>query len=149
MCADATDEFGNALKDCDDARVTFTPKLIDLVIVKEASSPTPLNGTVNYSLTVTNKGPDTATNVQLADPAPAGIEYQTATPSQGSCAVGPALVTCNLGTINPGQTVTIAIKAKATTVGTHINTATVTGSGVEKPTRPTTPTPRRRSSRLR
>ena len=129
VCADATDEFGNALKDCDDARVTFTPKLIDLVIVKEASSPTPLNGTVNYSLTVTNKGPDTATNVQLADPAPAGIEYQTATPSQGSCAVGPALVTCNLGTINPGQTVTIAIKAKATTVGTHINTATVTGSG--------------------
>ena len=129
VCADATDEFGNALKDCDDARVTFTPKLIDLVIVKEASSPTPLNGTVNYSLTVTNKGPDTATNVQLADPAPAGIEYQSATPSQGSCAVGPALVTCNLGTINPGQTVTIAIKAKATTVGTHINTATVTGSG--------------------
>ena len=76
VCADATDEFGNALKDCDDARVTFTPKLIDLVIVKDASSPTPLNGTVNYSLTVTNKGPDTATNVQLADPAPAGIEYR-------------------------------------------------------------------------
>ena len=162
VCADATDEFGNALKDCDDARVTFTPKLIDLVIVKEASSPTPLNGTVNYSLTVTNKGPDTATNVQLADPAPAGIEYQTATPSQGSCAVGPALVTCNLGTINPGQTVTIAIKAKATTVGTHINTATVTGSGgretnpadntdsaqtiVPAPLRPPTVKPERRPS---
>ena len=129
VCADGTDEFGNALKDCDDARVTFTPKLIDLVIVKNATSPTPLNGTVNYSLTVTNKGPDTATNVQLADPAPAGISYLTATPSQGSCAVGPALVTCTLGTIVPGQTVTVGITAKATAVGTYINTATVTGSG--------------------
>jgi uncharacterized repeat protein (TIGR01451 family) len=70
----------------DDARV-ITERLIDLVIVKEASSPTPLNGIVNYSLTVTNKGPDTATNVQLADPAPAGITYLTANPSQGTCNV--------------------------------------------------------------
>ena len=103
--------------------------VIDLVIVKEASSPTPLNGTVNYSLTVTNKGPDTATNVQLADPAPAGITYLTANPSQGTCSLSPALITCSLGNIAAGQTVTIAITGKATTVGQHTNTATVTGSG--------------------
>ncbi len=105
------------------------PRLIDLVIVKEASSPTPLNGIVNYTLTVTNRGPDTATNVQVADPAPVGITYLTANPSQGSCAVSPSLVTCSLGTIAPGQTVTIAISARATAVGSHTNTATVTGSG--------------------
>ena len=129
VCADAIDEFGNALKACDDARVTITPQLIDLVIVKDASSPTPLNGVVNYSLTVTNKGPDTATNVQLADPAPAGITYLTASPSQGTCNLGPALITCSLGSIAAGQTVTIAITGRATTVGSHTNTATVTGSG--------------------
>jgi len=56
---------------------------------REATSPTPLNGIVNYSLTVTNKGPDTATNVQLADPAPAGITYLSANPSQGDCVVQP------------------------------------------------------------
>jgi uncharacterized repeat protein (TIGR01451 family) len=129
VCADAVDEFGNQLKDCDDAKVTITPRLIDLVIVKEATSPTKLNGIVNYTLTVTNKGPDTATNVVMADPAPAGIQYQSATPSQGSCAVTPALVTCQLGTLAPGQTVTIAVKGKAIAVGTHVNTATVTGDG--------------------
>ena len=102
---------------------------IDLVIVKTATSPTPLNGTVNYSLSVSNKGPSTATNVRVADPAPAGISYQTAAPSQGTCVVTAALVTCNLGTVNVGQTVTIAITARATSVGTHINTATVTGEG--------------------
>jgi uncharacterized repeat protein (TIGR01451 family) len=123
------DESGNSLTASDDAKVEITPRLIDLVIVKDATSPTPLNGTVDYTLTVTNRGPDTATNVQLADPAPAGIAYLTANPSQGTCSLSPALVTCALGSIAPGQTVTIAITGRATAVGSHTNTATVTGSG--------------------
>jgi len=123
------DPAGNQLTASDDARVDITPRLIDLVIVKEASSPTPLNGIVNYSLTVTNRGPDTATNVQVADPAPAGITYLSASPSQGTCSLGPSLITCSLGTLAPGQTVTIAITARATAVGSHTNTATVTGAG--------------------
>ena len=129
VTASGTDENGNKVSDSDDARVDITERLIDLVIVKEASSPTPLNGIVDYSLTVTNKGPDTATNVQLADPAPAGITYLTANPSQGTCNLSPALITCSLGTIAAGQTVTIAITGRATTVGSHTNTATVTGGG--------------------
>lgn len=129
VTATGTDEFGNPVSDSDDARVEITPKLIDLVIDKTASSPTPLNGTVTYTMTVTNKGPDTATNVQLADPAPAGITLLTATPSQGTCSVAPALVTCNLGTIAPGQTVTVNATGRATAFGTHVNTATVSGEG--------------------
>jgi uncharacterized repeat protein (TIGR01451 family) len=123
------DSAGHQLTASDDARVDITERLIDLVIVKEASSPTPLNGIVKYSLTVTNKGPDTATNVQLADPAPAGITYLTANPSQGTCNLSPELITCSLGSIAAGQTVTIAITGRATTVGSHTNTATVTGGG--------------------
>jgi uncharacterized repeat protein (TIGR01451 family) len=129
VCADASDEFGHALRDCDDARVAITPRLIDLVIVKEATSPTSLNGTVTYTLTVTNKGPDTATNVVVADPAPAGIQYDSATSSQGSCVVAAAMVTCQLGTLSAGQTATITVRGTAKAVGTHVNTATVTGGG--------------------
>jgi len=129
VTASGTDEAGHPVSDSDDAKVDITPRLIDLVVVKEATSPTPLNGIVNYSLTVTNKGPDTATNVQLADPAPAGITYLSANPSQGDCVVQPAMITCSLGSIAPGQTVSIAIRPRATTVGSHTNTATVTGGG--------------------
>ena len=103
--------------------------MIDLVIVKDATSPTTLNGTVQYTMTVTNKGPDTATNVQLADPAPVGVTYLTASPSQGTCTVVPALITCSLGTIAPGQTVTINATGRVTQTGQLTNTATVTGSG--------------------
>jgi uncharacterized repeat protein (TIGR01451 family) len=129
VTASGVDPAGNQLSASDDARVDITPRLIDLVIVKEASSPTPLNGIVNYSLSVTNRGPQTASNVQVADPAPVGITYLSANPSQGTCSLSPALVTCSLGSIAPGQTVTIAITARATAVGSHTNTATVTGSG--------------------
>jgi uncharacterized repeat protein (TIGR01451 family) len=125
----AHDATGHSLTASDDARVDITPRLIDLVIAKDASSPTPLNGIVDYSLKVTNKGPDTATDVQLADPAPAGITYLTASPSQGTCNVSAALVTCSLGSIAPGQTVTIAVTGRAIVVGTLTNTATVAGSG--------------------
>jgi uncharacterized repeat protein (TIGR01451 family) len=123
------DGAGNQLRDTDDARVEITPRLIDLVIVKEATSPTPLNGIVNYTMTVTNKGPDTATNVQLADPAPTGITYLSANPSQGSCNVTLALITCSLGNLAAGQTVTVAVTGRATAVGRHVNVATVTGGG--------------------
>ncbi len=151
------DEDGDPLCDSDDARVDFTPKVIDLVIVKDATSPTTLNGTVQYTMTVTNKGPDTATNVQLADPAPVGVTYLTASPSQGTCTVVPALITCSLGTIAPGQTVTINATGRVTQTGQLTNTATVTGSGgaeanpadntdsatttVPKPLTPPTPKP--------
>jgi len=129
VTASGRDENGNSLSGSDDARVDITPRLIDLVVVKDATSPTALNGTVTYTMTVTNKGPDPATNVQLADPAPAGITYLSANPSQGTCSVGPALITCSLGTIAPGQTVTITVTGRATQAGSHTNTATVTGSG--------------------
>ena len=129
VTASGQDANGNPVSASDSAEVVITPKLIDLVVTKQATSPTKLHGTVHYALTVTNKGPDQATNVQLADPAPAGITYLTATSSQGTCTVAPALVTCSLGTLASGQTVTIAITGRSDTVGSHTNTATVTGAG--------------------
>ncbi|MCS7006481.1 MAG: DUF11 domain-containing protein [Gaiellaceae bacterium] len=129
VTASGVDASGNPVFGSDDARVDITPRLIDLVVEKTATSPTPLNGTVTYTLTVTNRGPDTATSVQLADPAPAGVQYQSASASQGTCTVTAALVTCSLGTIAPGQVVTVTVTGRATATGTHVNTATVSGQG--------------------
>ena len=85
VTASGTDEAGNAVSDSDDARVDITPRLIDLVIVKEASSPTPLNGIVNYTMTVTNKGPNTRRTSRSPTRLPPGITYLTASPTQGTC----------------------------------------------------------------
>jgi uncharacterized repeat protein (TIGR01451 family) len=129
VTASGFDSSENPVSDSDDATVTFTERLIDLVIVKDATSPTPLNGTVTYTMTVTNKGPDTATNVQLADPAPAGITYLSVTPGAPTCTVTASLLTCSLGTLAVGESRQVSLTARATLVGQHTNTATVTGSG--------------------
>jgi len=97
--------------------------------VKTGPSDANANTDITYTITVNNTGPSSATGVTVTDALPAGTAFVSATPSQGTCSVGPALVTCTLGTIAPGQTVTIAITARATAVGSHTNTATVTGAG--------------------
>jgi uncharacterized repeat protein (TIGR01451 family) len=57
----------------------------DLFLTKAVSDPTPMElGTITYTITVTNSGPDTATNIQLTDLLPTGVTYQSDSSSQGS-----------------------------------------------------------------
>jgi uncharacterized repeat protein (TIGR01451 family) len=105
--------------------------VIDVAIVKTATSPTQLNGTVTYTLTVTNVGTTTATDIQIGDPAPAGVTYTSAQPPAGvTCVTTAALVTCSRpGGFAPGASFRVTVLGKAIQTGTHVNTATVTAGG--------------------
>ena len=59
---------------------------------------------VVYTLTAQNAGPDDATGVELTDTLPAGVTFDSATPSQGTCSESSGTVTCALGTIADGPT---------------------------------------------
>ena len=48
---------------------------------------------------MSNLGPSTATDVQVADPLPAGVTFISATPAQGSCTLDDTTVRCALGTL--------------------------------------------------
>ena len=99
----------------------------DLAITKTTNVTQAQTGnTINYTITVTNNGPDAATNVIVNDDLPAGLQFVSATPSQGSCNNADPL-SCNLGTLASGASATIALQALVTaTSGTVSNTATVT-----------------------
>ena len=62
-----------------------TPK-IDLEVTKNVDKPKVKSGdTVKYTITVTNKGPDTATGVEVTDRLPTGVTYKAPnTASQGT-----------------------------------------------------------------
>ena len=62
------------------------------------SNPTPNVGdTVTFTVTLSNKGPNAATNVQVSDPLPAGLLLVSATPSQGVYDSGSGLWTVGTG----------------------------------------------------
>ena len=100
----------------------------DLAISKtDTRDPVLLNGELAYTITVTNHGPSTATGVRVTDALPAGEDFTSATPSQGSCS-GTSVVTCELGALGVQGTAQVSLLVKPTQIGTILNTATVTGN---------------------
>lgn len=72
---DVTDNSGNDEDDHDTAKVTVAPT-VDLELTKTLDKSTARRGdTVKYTLTVTNKGPDNASGVKVADVLPSTLTY--------------------------------------------------------------------------
>ena len=80
---------------------------------------------VTYTVSVTNNGPDTASNVVLTDNLPGGVSFISATPGQGSCSEAGGVVTCDLDDLVNGATVQVTIVVNAPTAGPLPNTARV------------------------
>lgn len=87
------------------------PGVADLQITKTASpDPVSAGQDLTYTLTVTNNGPNTATNVEVSDPLPAGVTWQSTATSQGSCVdPAPSVVECQLGNIANGASAVVTI----------------------------------------
>ncbi|HEX6624986.1 MAG TPA: FG-GAP-like repeat-containing protein, partial [Pyrinomonadaceae bacterium] len=99
----------------------------DLAVTKRDSrDPVMVNNSLTYTLSVTNHGPDPASNARVTDTLPAGIAFVSATPSQGTCG-GTATVTCDLGTLASGATATVFVVVTPSVPGATLsNTAGVT-----------------------
>ncbi|MCC6544773.1 MAG: DUF11 domain-containing protein, partial [Nitrospirae bacterium] len=97
--------------------------------ITKSDSPDPVTvgGTLTYNITVTNSGPNAASNVTMTDTIPGSTTFVSATSSQGSCS-GSSTVNCSLGTINNGASATVTIVVIPTTAGTISNKASVTSS---------------------
>lgn len=103
-----------------------TVQPVDLSLAKvDGPDPVLVTGTLNYTLTVANAGPNQATNVVLTDTLPAGMTFQSATPV---CSHTSGIVTCTLGNINNMGQQVVTITVKPTQVGTFVNNASVTST---------------------
>lgn len=97
----------------------------DVSIAKSGPSTVGPFAPVVYVITVSNAGPQTASNVVVTDTIPAGSTFISAVPSQGTCS-GTATVTCTLGAIAPGGNATITLTVQAPAApATLVNSATV------------------------
>ncbi len=87
---------------------------------------------MSYTLTVANAGPEDATGVTVTDTLPAGVTFQSASATQGSCAQAAGIVSCFLGDLTSSSNATINIAVTAPVVtGTMTNSATVSGNEID------------------
>ena len=107
---------------------------VDLAIFKTANQVVVEPGEdLFYTLTVSNRGPDNATDVVVTDTLPDRVTFVVAT---DACVEGPSgMLTCRLGDLAAGKTVTFIIKV---VVDDHIrdsititNRATVTSAQLD------------------
>lgn len=100
----------------------------DLSILKTADGNSFIVGDeIAYTLTVTNDGPSLSPAL-VSDTLPAGV---TLVSVSANCAESAGTVTCDLGTLDAGQSQAVEIVVEAVQDGSIVNTATVSGADVD------------------
>jgi uncharacterized repeat protein (TIGR01451 family) len=113
--------------------VTVTVRgVADLRLEKTVDNSTPnIGDTVTFTITVYNDGPDDAADVSVEDVLPAGLNYVSATPSQGSYDDLTGVWTA--GSLVNGGSATLQITAQVTMTGSIKNVAQVHSSSESDP----------------
>jgi uncharacterized repeat protein (TIGR01451 family) len=107
------------------------PATADLSVMQSAGAETAVVGSnFTYSVTIHNGGPESATNVAIVDVLPADTLLVTATSTGGTCSVTNGLLDCALGSLAPGASVTIRVTLQPLSPGQMVNSAWVTGDGL-------------------
>jgi len=111
---------------------TCVQALVDLSITKTGSPAVQDlgNGNITWTIVVKNNGPNADTGVTITDPMPAGNTFVSATSTKGTC-TGGAILTCNIGDMAAGETVTITLVTTPSATGNQVNTASVSGNRPE------------------
>ncbi|MFE7404518.1 hypothetical protein [Isoptericola sp. NPDC057559] len=123
------------------ARYTTQPASVTVarqadVSVAKTMSPDPaaVGQDVTATLAVRNDGPNTASDVTVTDPLPAGWTGVTATATAGTCTVDDGTVTCALGDLADGATATVTLSGgtgSGSAATSLTNVATVSTSSLD------------------
>ncbi len=90
---------------------TLSTGLAELQVSMTNPKSVAIESKLNYIITVTNNGIETANNVTLTNTLPAGVTFFNATPSQGTCGMDNDKVKCVLGTLASEAVATVNLQA--------------------------------------
>ena len=108
----------------DQASVTLTTRVADLSLIKVVDNPTPgLNDEIEFTIRVSNTGPDAATDVIVNDPLPSGLRFIDADPTSGD--YDPETGHWTIPTINSGEFAQLRLIAAITNAQPSTNVAEI------------------------
>jgi uncharacterized repeat protein (TIGR01451 family) len=109
--------------------ITAVSPLADVAVFKTGNTNIQAGGSVTYTITATNAGPSTATNLVVVDTLPASVTFQTAS---GSYSLSNNVLTWAATTLAKGVTATFTVVVTAPASGSFVNIASGT-SGTPDP----------------
>jgi uncharacterized repeat protein (TIGR01451 family) len=126
VTATATDSGGNTSEFSQDVPVSETASA-DLQVTMSSPAPNPVltNLTYNYSVTITNVGPQDDSNVVLSDAIGAGSTFQGIGTVGDVTEITPTLNDVTFASLASGASVTVGIFVRAANAGIYIDTASV------------------------
>jgi len=113
--------------------ITFEKGVLHIVPMSEleltmsaSANPTLAGANLMYTLAATNHGPSDGTSLVITDTLPSGVTFLSATTG---CSENMGVVTCNLGSLASGDSITasITLNVYTSTVGALSNSATLAG----------------------
>jgi uncharacterized repeat protein (TIGR01451 family) len=115
------------------AQVSVPSQIADLTLAKTVNVVAPdVGSVVAFTVTLRNAGPNTATNVRVADSLPQGLSFVSSSASQGSYAAGSGV--WSVGAVASGASATLTVNATVTGSAPVTNTAEVATSDQFDPT---------------
>ena len=122
------------------AGVVIPPVTADLDIVKSASQNTARVGdTISYAIVVTNRGPGTATGVQVLEQLPSALQFVSARATAGSYDI--STFVWSIPSIPNGGAATLVVTTHVVAPGSITNTAQILTSDQPDPDGPFNPVP--------
>jgi uncharacterized repeat protein (TIGR01451 family) len=102
--------------------------------VKKTAAPATLTvgNVVTCRIAVTNHGPYSASRVVLDDGLPSGATLLSTHTGVGSCHAGPVVI-CQLGTLNPGASVTVTVRLRVDRPSARLRNRAVVGTETYDP----------------
>ncbi len=106
----------------------------DLAITNTAPTSVASGGTIKYSISAKNNGPDAATNMVVSDVTPAGTTFASVTANGGTCTAPPVggtgTVSCTVTSVPTGShlAVTLTLNVTAASGSVITDTASVTSA---------------------
>ncbi len=112
------------------------PTVVDVTVAKTATARVQLpagsgSRPIVYGIVVTNNGPSAAADVKVADSAPVGVTFVSATTSGGTCTTTAQALDCTIPSLASGSSVSITLNATVASTGTKVNDVFVTTTTTE------------------